>query len=106
MNIFPTHRGMKSHDVDIGHKINGRPSLSHLLAEKGDSEGLEYFFFDGPVYKTSFPNQEEYKMRHLPIELIIFSKKHFGKQVGIVIFSKKQFGKQVGTENVPLQDGG
>lgn len=32
-------------------------------------------------------------MRHLPIELI-------------VIFSKKHFGKQVGTENVPLQDGG
>lgn len=44
MNIFPTHREMKSHDVDIGHKINGRPSMSHLLAEKGDSEGLEYFF--------------------------------------------------------------
>lgn len=74
MNIFPPHRGMKSHDVGIGHKINGRPSLSHLLAEKGDSEGLEFFFFffDGPVYKSCFPNQEEYKMRRLPIELICY----------------------------------
>lgn len=43
-HIFPTHRGLKSHDVAIGHKIHGRRSLSHLLAEKADSEGLEYFF--------------------------------------------------------------
>lgn len=38
-------RGLESHEVDIGHKIPGRTSLSRLLAEKGEPAGPEYFAF-------------------------------------------------------------
>lgn len=81
--FFPSHRGLNPHAVDIVPKIHGRPSLSNLLEGKGQAGGWNEYLFLMALCISSLPNQGEYKMSHFAMELIVvFSKKHFGEQVG------------------------